>query len=201
MQKNTPMKQIDKIIFILFLFISCKENKEDEFEIYYNTINDSINTVQYTYTALVTCEYPYPNDSSASIYVDIDGDTINDFYFQKFHYLANFGGRCAVTIHTGYLKAINSEFSIAKLNNDCLKAFERDEFINDTNKWESEGVIYSNFIGCNCYSNFFIGFKKEKNEIINYGWLKVKSSDSKLVIYDYAYNNISNNGIYAGQIK
>ena len=173
---------------------------EEKYNIIHDSVNVTLNSIRYTGNWM-GCPYYVPSDSSTYLDIDIDGDSINDFRFGVGHKVYTSGGRCDNVSSVSSVISINEAYVIANDENGyCIKTFIKNEdIVNDNNNWQSDGWIDDGIFHCIRNTTFYLGFKKEINRSSLFGWIKVRTTLGKLVIYDYAYNNYVNRDIYAGQ--
>ncbi|QQS50971.1 MAG: hypothetical protein IPM71_15550 [Bacteroidota bacterium] len=198
------MKTILQLTLISIIFFGCGDDNKEESVISYQNINVSINSINYTFELYLMCYYASPEDSSASILVDIDNDNNIDLELSVSHHMEYvLPSRCEDIIETCFIKSISSSYSIAKLNVNCVKTFNQNESINNNNVWETEAIINDSFQYCSNNDTIIIGIRNIEADKINYGWLRCRFDRYRhqLVIFDCAYNLTNNNEIFAGQIN
>jgi hypothetical protein len=148
-------------------------------------------------------------------YCDLDFDLINDIFFElKYWYSpaspsANEAFSCNVWPSSTIL------FAESTSGGPCnIRALLSGDTISDgINNWiDIGGTLYNdpeNYISCSPFSSFkYVAFKINWDNLIHYGWLKLKTyfylngydpgSYARFYLKEFAYNSLPNCGLIAG---
>jgi hypothetical protein len=211
------LRNVLRLILILLIF-SCSEKDESKTtpdKIIYHKSNDDlkINTVRYYTQSIVpptiqNCpSIPTPEDSTASMSVDINGDSIQDFVIEAEHnrLSSGCGSHCICSYYRiSIIGQNNKSWISSKLKNnmdyvpieyDSLAVIQKDSI------WRDRAFLYLDSPDAPFSADFetsFIGIKINNN----FGWIKITPvTGNGLKIIDYAINLTENNIIMAGQQK
>ncbi len=212
------MKIILKISFsfcIVFSFLSCRKSHLEVDDIYYyNIIPDTTITSVSSYYPF--SGIPNPNDSTASIQIDLDNDGINDITLSVSHYYQwqSASNPLSNYFYQSGLNMINSIDSIATLNYydtqfgvnlTVLNFLHINDAINSNLRYHTSATIKSIvFWGPSYngpYGDSYVGFKIKRNGNYHYGWILISRSGSNLTIKEFALNRTPNRKILAGQTQ
>jgi hypothetical protein len=142
---------------------------------------------------------PVPNDSITKCYIDINEDSVNDFYFEarhepdkntfSVHYypLRSFITICGLrnNVLFGYNKSAFTILMYDSINNNVVKS--KSDWIEKLDL-HREGPVIS---GCS-FSDGYIGVKVENN----LGWIHVAPGNNNgIIIMEYAFNTTADNPI------
>jgi hypothetical protein len=146
------------------------------------------------------CFIPIPEDTSASVELDINMDFINDFKINAFHNkMGNQCGRCAgysylITIQGNQICVEPDDIMLVKYLNDSSN-------ISNKLKWNSSAIL--SMYGCKLPYNISVPAKYLGIRINNnYGWIKVSGAYSNgITICAYGFNYTKGKSILAGQTE
>lgn len=154
--------------------------------------------------------------NTSADYFDLNNDGVSDFVFVAYSYQS---GTC---VRTTFQKVkglnganIRSNWTFASgayLLFSCGLALE--ELISENqNDWWFEARMFDDFCfygyytdSCTCieengmHNENYLGIRFTDSVGVHYGWIRVQSVSSHLTIYDYAYDSIPGQSIWAGQI-
>jgi hypothetical protein len=194
------------LILSSFILFSCKKESPPEHidqvdNIYFYDISPDtlIHSVQY----YIPNGSIYPEDTNVHFLLDIDSDSIADFSFASSHYFVSQGGSSGK--HYNFfcgISALSADYSIATMNNNDAKAITQGEIINNDLVFLNSAFL--NVTGNMPYHFYFSGdylaIKITKNDVIMFGWIKLKLADRNgILIEEYAINKANGNSIICGQ--
>ena len=89
---------------------------------------------------------------------------------------------------------------------DYPDALDLDNLISEEGNWSNSNGVLGTFANAGKFQGAgekYLAFRFNKNNIYNYGWIKIYCSqhNDTLRIIEYAYNKIENSTIRAGQME
>jgi hypothetical protein len=194
-----------------FIFFSCKkDNPKPLDKIVFIDLNPDIdiNTISQYYTNMnpFCGQLPMPNDSIASINLDLNNDSENDLKIEVSHYqqeITQYCGHCEIFyIKTIRVSPLNTRIfvSIDTISKSWIRTYDTTKIVSNSDLWSNsshtalleDGCMIPNF----SFEDTYWGFKL--NDMI--GWLHVeRSSKNGLRIKEFAYNETKDNSIKVGQ--
>jgi hypothetical protein len=198
----------------LVIISACEKDKNDDNEkldeIWFSNLTNpvtasSVKDWDLQDRGVCQVDVPIPTDSSATILLDINNDSENDYmitlshgYFEPTEYC----GHCSAYRYDIKIKGIKTSDSIVCVDQSSIPEYFTDSDTITANKdWTNEAIlIMKNRCAMISFDieGEYIGFK-HNNQI---GWIKIQStSDNGLTIENYAINLTDNNSILAGQTE
>lgn len=194
------------MVSIFILFLACDKNGDNidiPSNIQYTSAGASVSSVKY-FSTFGTCpEIPNPRDSSVSLEIDMNSDSIVDFIFKANHFICHNTHCLYFTYSTSVVAANDYSFIRAdKLNNRFPEIMDLGMDINKNGIWENSVELK---IESQCslpfetkFNNTYIGVKINNN----LGWIHISPTEINGVnVIEYALNLTENNPIRAGQKK
>lgn len=154
---------------------------------------------------------PTPNDSSASLLIDLDRDNKNDIIITLTHFYNDtlIGGPttpCDSFQYYATIKGLHFLDSVAIAPNIETNAdlFEEGEDIDASlSTWGRIGYLFNSDPSGNWRQDFtgvsYIGFKLRWIDEWNMAWIKVEREENTLQVLEYAINLSRNRPLQAGQ--
>jgi hypothetical protein len=213
------VKIFEVILFLTSLIsLGCHKNDKTynsimQDDILYTNIQPDTSETSIRYWNLG--RFPYPADSTALIYFDVDNDYLMDIYagiYTHFYWVSASNPDNNYSYGSG-LVMVNELDSIAVLDITSpliiAKHFHIDSIIDNNSKYFPNGSTYKTWSGdnpftCNTFNgDTYYGFKISKIGGYNFGWilLSISTSINKLTIKEFAINRTLNKPIKAGQKK
>jgi hypothetical protein len=223
-------------IAVFTIFISCKKDPKIEPQnntsnsqqihqpdsIYYkdivpDTIINSIRgTSYYSSPANPLCTRPVPTDSSANIFLDLDGNLTMDIHINPVHSFTQISvSDCGSTFGHIFITCINSTDGIITADpklygqgNPFVNYFNAGDTISNNNNCLNyvrltEFIMYAPLYPPNLASysgEHYLGIKRTINSKVYFGWLHFELVNNNGVkIKEFAINKTSGNSIIVGQ--
>jgi len=166
-----------KITFLLFTFLSTST-------LFGNIIHRDI--ADFTFTADSNIDIDFNNDGTPEFNIGESWGSIGVFFDST---IINFIGYGSFDSGYGWdiMKPLTNGFTID--NTGSFEAFG-DAYINPG--WENPGDEFPE-------GNSYIGVTFKLGANRHYGWLRVNSSAGVITLLDYAYNDVPNEALNAGQ--
>ncbi|MEZ4938012.1 MAG: hypothetical protein R2799_10525 [Crocinitomicaceae bacterium] len=200
---------MNKLIFlslISLLFFSCQKEKIVNCAIYHEQFNPAVelkSIIDYETindpTTGSNLQRPIPIEGSDSTYIDLNGDSENDFKISFYHFTMNTG----YGPHPGFIvyrfikvECLHGNSFVSKGTDSPAKLYaESDKIVRFFGEWWNSKVEYIN-IGTNTdvYLGLAIG--------MNAGWLKVRrDSNDTLFVLEQGFSQTCSGSIIAGQVQ
>lgn len=202
------------------MFISCEKNDGnsdlspyDTLEIFFRSLNDTILESNYE---VYNCDEVVPSSGEMKLDIDIDSDFVYDFQIIKQHEDLGpiWGGRCHVVNDVTEAVSLNNqaEFAVIRIfPNDItghIKYLDSLAVVSNQLIWQDKAYLQNIWqeLFPSVKVNLYIGFRLKKESDYKYGWLQVifpfqPYGGTRIVLCNYAYNNVNNRGISVRQIN
>jgi len=194
---------------LLLLLISCDEDNYAEDIILFTELQPPL-----TVTSVDTVVYllgpgyyaPSPEDSTATISLDINNDGIDDFSVScttMFYWVSASGGSANYNFWIS-ISGISDENQVSKTDH-FAKFYSADDVIDNSENWNQEALLmmsggyvpyYSNFEG-----NRYLGLKIKQGQNDYYSWLQINKTGYLITVMSHATNQTAHNSIRAGQFE
>jgi hypothetical protein len=207
------------------VLLSCEKNPNNNdsivfnYSIVYHDFNPDIDltsTFKYepdTFIPPLCYETPYPSDSTAQYYLDVNKDGIDDFLFtvKRWVYFG-VGSSFHMDPCLCYQNYSTRIISTNDSNKICIKnyapfatEFLNNDIISSDSSWASairplyNSSIEHQFFYAPNNSEYYLGIQVYKENRFYYGWILVGISKDNLILKEYAINISENLNIKAGQ--
>lgn len=154
---------------------------------------------------------PYLGEGNAEYYLDMNNDSINDFYLGLGIWQEFISPSYQPISYVSQIHSIgNNTYIYANLDNinNCAAILDLNDTIDQNSNWLSWiKFVYINipnvFINCGVpYQDKYYGFRIDVNDNSHYGWLHLNANGrGEFVLKSYAYNTAPNQLIKAGQTE
>lgn len=213
------MKYLSALILaVLVISSSCNKNTGNRIE--HVVLNPTLKFTAFD-TVIYSMGMPIPSlspgTSSASMFLDIDGNGTDDFELNVKSWTDSYGspsspgsynhngafltGTLEKNTISGSLVLSNESFTISY---HPVKKFSYDQLISRKRDWFNEVSLKIDFGSTNMYSENvyqYAGLKFKRGWKTAYGWIKYRKSGHHIEISEYGYNLSNKNAIRAGQTE
>ena len=187
-------------IFLICLGIITSSNSNAQ--IIYTDIPDTI--ISYP-------EIPYLGYDYVYYYLDINNDSIYDFYFEleKWQEWATPSSQPIYYVSQIRFIQENKTCVFEDDSYDCTYVYDIDDIIDTNSNWEdyTASLVFLNYAfgGRSCslpFQDKYYGIKLIIDNNTHYGWLHLNANESgEIMLKGYAFNTIPNQQIKAGQTE
>ena len=155
------------------------------------------------------CGYiPSPSDSTASISLDINNDTVVDFILscKSWYNFVSASGPCANYNTSIVLSGTSNENKVGISGNyNIVKQYVLNDVIDNSQQWSNTAMLMLSSVSAPFATNFndtiYLGLKINTDQGDYFGWIYIDKNGYDITVISYAMNQTANSSIDAGQTE